>query len=405
MNTLYASHGIVHLSNCSIHDNFNCATINLLSANILLQNNKIYNNYQADGVNGVSSILLQSCYGVVSGNKIYNNTYQFESGIYCSNSTVDINGNLICNNNAIATRSACGIVDGGTGIHLSSYGVVNPMAYIVRNNIIANNFSATNGGAINVYMSGAIITNNTIMNNTAYMGPAIYDYSDPATCGNTLLRVKNNLFSGNINTHYSLDSTNTWVWIADTFDYSNNYATTPYSLDVNTVAGFTLIGDSLTNITAPTPGLIAPTTTSSVTEDATIANFALLPTSSCIDKGDTTGAFSSATDYAGNPRIMGSALDIGAYEYNPASLGAVTQNLAAETINVYPNPAVSMIFISTREAKGTIELADVTGNLMAEKKVINTLSFFDIRNLPRGIYFASWNDGNSVKAVQKIVVE
>jgi len=47
-------------------------------------------------------------------------------------------------------------------------------------------------------------------------------------------------------------------------------------------------------------------------------DFRLLPTSPCIDAGNNSYAASDDTDVAGKPRINGSTVDIGAYEYYPA---------------------------------------------------------------------------------------
>jgi hypothetical protein len=47
----------------------------------------------------------------------------------------------------------------------------------------------------------------------------------------------------------------------------------------------------------------------------------------------------------------------------------------------------------------------MNGNLAMVKKVINTLTLFDISVLPRGIYFASWNEGNGTNTTEKLVIE
>lgn len=49
-------------------------------------------------------------------------------------------------------------------------------------------------------------------------------------------------------------------------------------------------------------------------------DFRLLPTSPCIDAGNNSYAASDDTDVAGKPRINGSTVDIGAYEYYPVEL-------------------------------------------------------------------------------------
>jgi hypothetical protein len=72
---------------------------------------------------------------------------------------------------------------------------------------------------------------------------------------------------------------------------------------------------------------------------------------------------------------------------------------------IYPNPACSSVFITTSEANGSVQLQDITGNIIVQKQVTGTLTSFDIHSIPRGIYFAVWNDGSGAKSVQKFVVE
>ena len=407
LNTISSFLGILHLSNCSIHDNYAARAIYLVSVNVFFTNNSIFNNHQSDTIlGGASAINLQSCYGVISGNKIYGNTCLFDAALYCDRSTLDITGNIISNNKATGAIGACGITDGGGGLYLNSNGVGNPLPYIVRNNIIANNFSPTNGGAISVYMSGAIITNNTIMNNTGNMGGGIYDFSDPTACGHTLLKVKNNIFFNNINTHYYMDSTSCNLWVADTFEYTNNFTQRTYSSDITTAAGFVPIGDTSTNIIGINPGLIAPTLTNSITENAILANFGLLLTSPCLNYGDTSNAYIYSTDYCGRSRVSGGIIDIGAYEYDLSSLGFVPFSVEPATnISVYPNPAINNLFVSTPQASGIVELRDIEAKVVATKKVVNTITSFDIQTLPRGVYFAIWNMPGGTKSLQKTVLE
>ncbi len=60
-------------------------------------------------------------------------------------------------------------------------------------------------------------------------------------------------------------------------------------------------------------------------------NFNLLPGSPAINAGTNAGWTSESTDFAGNPRVIGSAVDIGAYEFvsNYTSPPAVPENISA----------------------------------------------------------------------------
>ncbi len=405
--TIASSHGILHLSNCSIHDNDCAVAISLNSVNVLLTNNSIYNNRQSDTfLHSNSAIRLTKCHGVISGNKIYNNTSLFVAALYCDGGTLDLTGNIICNNKTTRALGSFSLIEGGGGLFLNNNGGSNPRPFILRNNIISNNFTAGNGGGINIYKSSAIITNNTIMNNTSNMGAGIYDFSDPAVYGHSFVKVKNNIFFNNINTHSSMDSTSCNLWAADTFEYTNNFTQITYSSDITTTMGFVPVGDTTTNVIGINPGLIAPTLTNSVTENALLANFGLLLTSPCLNHGDTSNAFIYGTDHGGNARVSGGIIDIGAYEYNLSSLGFVPSSIEPSiNISVYPNPAINNLFVLTPQANGIIELRDIDAKVVATKKVVNTITSFDIQSLPRGIYFAVWNMPGGTKLLQKIVLE
>ena len=160
-----------------------------------------------------------------------------------------------------------------------------------------------------------------------------------------------------------------YVEIADTFEADHNYASLIFSDDFYTaiwtgstgssVPGYNfLVIDTLTDVVNSFPGLTAPTLTNAVTEDATTADFSLLATSSCINKGINTGVLAGSIDYAGNSRIYGSAIDIGAYEWKPA-LTAINSALPAARINAYPNPATDLIIISTPKPNGILQIIPI----------------------------------------------
>jgi hypothetical protein len=73
--------------------------------------------------------------------------------------------------------------------------------------------------------------------------------------------------------------------------------------------------------------------------------FALSSFSQCIDAGTTElpeGVSLPETDLAGNPRIYGDGIDLGAYEYNPQSISIPEPVKYEPSIicNVFPNPVV-----------------------------------------------------------------
>lgn len=246
-------------------------------------------------------------------NKVHHNTQSNEAAVQMVGGYADINGNLICNNHHIMPGT-CGPAEGGGGIRLhSNLGFTN---YIVRNNIIANNHSEFWGGGIYVWQSNARIYNNTIVNNT------VPNTSFPQGAGICLIQdtfrtyIKNNLLYNNLAVG-TTSSPNIYSHNNSPIIIEHNWLQRPLSADLLSYAGYTLYyGDTMSNVVATSPGMVAPTLTASLTENAVPANFSLLQTSACINTGDTTSALPYSTDYNNVSRIAGTSIDIGACEFN-----------------------------------------------------------------------------------------
>jgi hypothetical protein len=311
--------GSVLFHHNNVYGNNAVSEIFCSNVSLLLDSNSIYQD------TGSSSILeLQNCIATVRNNRVYENITNLDGAISSFQSVTDINSNYICNNHVLSpgVGSTCGHSQGGGGIRLDDEGDTIPSSNIVRNNIIANNYTAYYGSAIYIIGANATICNNQIVNNSAVQGGIYLD----AEFGYRIT-VKNNILYNNISYGYDADFGFTFndsmnfhmggVY-PDTLVYENNWTQRNYSSD-NYVSGLTtpfIMGDTLTNIIGSNPGLIAPTLTASDTESAISADFGLLYTSDCINTGDSTNASVFPTDYSGNQRIIGSNIDIGAYEFN-----------------------------------------------------------------------------------------
>jgi hypothetical protein len=89
--------------------------------------------------------------------------------------------------------------------------------------------------------------------------------------------------------------------------------------------------------------------------------------SPALNIGDT-GANPEPYDVAGNPRVVGAAIDLGAYEF-PAPVGAHTPDIGAGTgiRSVHPNPfnpTITIDYAVREEAHVTLEVYDVRGALV-----------------------------------------
>lgn len=116
----------------------------------------------------------------------------------------------------------------------------------------------------------------------------------------------------------------------------------------------------------------------------------LTENSPCIDSGTTQDLETNIADYdiAGNPRIWGDGIDMGAYEYNPsvANNNDEVSEIASDIIvNQYPNPVnltrtncayLDFFLPVTRKGKVKIEIYNLKGQKVRDLDV--SRSIFDI---------------------------
>ncbi len=404
--------GVIHFRNNLVYDNIpNISAIHCGYATLLVDSNEIYQNRQTDTTNG-GALEMYNCKAVISCNKVHDNITLSDGAVSIWQTVADINGNYICNNQAYINTAlgSCGHVQGGGGVRVDDEGSTLPStsSVTIRNNIIANNSTNYNGGGIYAVIANVDIHNNTIVNNVSNEG-GIY----LSTIAGYNIKVRNNILLNNVSNMLYIgtpDSMNIHFGELDTIVYHHNWTQHSFTSDFHndnfTITVPYVAADTLTNIISSSPGLVAPTLMADPTESAMTADFRLLSTSACINKGDNTGIIGWEPDFAGNKRIFGGIIDIGAYEYGSGINAIVPVSLQKlSTLSVYPNPASNLIFITLSEAKGTINLNDITGKQVAQQNVNQTLTSIDIHELPKGIYFAVWNDGENIKGVHKIVVQ
>ncbi|NML23569.1 T9SS type A sorting domain-containing protein [Pseudoflavitalea sp. G-6-1-2] len=225
----------------------------------------------------------------------------------------------------------------------------------ISNCIFSNNTASTTplggGGAISSWTANAIISDCIFTNNRSAYGGALYN------SGSTSYSIKNSVFDGNIctgdggaiaNMNSNLDLKNV-TFVNNHANngggaidhYNNNVNATNVVFWGNTAAsnpdiwhetGTMNVNNSFTQTSRAGTGNI--TGASSPFVDVSLpagadgiwktADDGIYPnaTSPCINAGtpDTTGLFLGDTDIAGNPRILGTAIDIGAYERNSSAL-------------------------------------------------------------------------------------
>ncbi|MBO7726349.1 MAG: right-handed parallel beta-helix repeat-containing protein, partial [Thermoguttaceae bacterium] len=251
----------------------------------------------------------------ITNSTISGNTAICGGGIY-NDSTLTITNSTISGNTA---SDAGGICNDGT--------------LTITNSTISENTASGGGGIEN---EGTLtITNSTISGNTAYYGEGggIYNWSG-------MLTITNSTISGNTASYYgggifndggtltitnSTISGNTAVWGGGIYGDGGgicNYGTLTLT---NTIISLNYAGNcndvygsysGSNNIVGSDPGfVVAPVfDESGVLTNANTLDLSLAAGSAAIDAG-TNDAVETEFDIAGNPRIVGGVVDIGAHEY------------------------------------------------------------------------------------------
>ncbi len=394
--------GSCHISGNKVFNNQSGNVVILCaSVNMLFEQNELYNNTSANGtislVGTTSMTTTKDCHATIRGNKIHHNINTSDAALVCFGGFVDINANLICNNKHLS--GLCGWVDGGGAINIghNTPGPDDSTCYTVRNNVIANNYSPFHGGGINILDAKSVISNNQIINNSSALGGAIYVYNNFSTI------IRNNVMYGNVTTSdsTSANSPDLEGAVLSTIAYDHNWTEHSTIFDLNIGSSYTLTGDTTTNVSGLNPGLVSPTITASVTEDALTANFGLLGSSNCINAGDTTGAVCYTLDYAGNGRISGTHIDIGAYEVNLTTLGTNNLLQVNTEVSLYPNPAGAFVTISSKEKINKISIINMAGRLVFNQTYDTDVVQVNLANLVSGVYFIRINNTDVKKFIKE----
>ncbi len=338
---------------------------------------------------------------VIEFNIIENNSSSIGGGIFCNqNSHPIIRNNIITNNSG-------GLAGGGVICRNSS----NP---IIINNIISENFGGITGGGINCSSnSSPLIINNLIKNNSATFsifpprGGGIYlDESNAVIINNTITSNSCPTGGGLYCIYSNPIITNSIFWDNG---QSNIYIETnsnPIITYCNIQNGYTGIGnidsDPLFDITGEYP-------------------FSLLDESPCINSGtpDTTGLNLPEYDLAGNPRIYGGRIDMGAYENQDVIVNVSEQiPMINHQLSNYPNPfnpTTTISFSVTQNSDFvTLEIYNIKGQKV--KTLINEQmqkgkhtiiwSGVDDNNKPvsSGIYLYKLKVNGKTEAVKKCLL-
>ncbi|MEO7080341.1 MAG: right-handed parallel beta-helix repeat-containing protein, partial [Flavobacteriales bacterium] len=374
---------------------------------------------------------------IIAENNISNNSASYGGGaIYASGSSADfvISHNVI-NENSAGSNNAGGIYIAGpvhasisyntisyNVAHVSGGGIVcysNNNYSTISYNHISNNTALQDGGGIACFTdSDPNIHNNTITNNSASTGGGgIYFFSNasPSVINNT---ISNNHCSGSGGAIFCIGSSSpsflNCILYGNTATLSGSQV---YLLDepsdpdflycdvMGGVVGFELNDNFFTgaymNNTDTVPMFVAPSAGAGAGFDGVTSDWSLLWNSPCIDAGDPAGIY-TGTDIAGNSRVIGGRVDMGAYEF--AGTTAIEEGNSS-VFEVRPNPTSGTIVVKspTGPICTMITLLDAAGRTLQSENLPTHIWMFDLGNYERGLYFVRMDFVSGHSLVERVI--
>ncbi|MBR5415503.1 MAG: hypothetical protein IK105_06160 [Thermoguttaceae bacterium] len=280
------------------------------SGTLTITNSTISGNTASDDGGGIYN---ESGTLTITNSTVSGNTADWGGGI-CNDGTLTITNSTVSGNETFAFGGGINNIAGMLTLTGSTVtenysdvdggGIYNLGTLVVTNSAISRNVADWGGGGI--YNAGALTITNTAIsgNGTQYFGGGIYDVSDSSA-----IAITNSTISGNEarrgvggGIYFGSDTaalTNTIVALNDAAD--NNDLDGSYS--------------GSNNLIDTDPGfVVAPVFVDGKLVNADEIDLSLAAGSGAINAG-TNDAVTTDTDIAGNPRIVGGTVDIGAYEY------------------------------------------------------------------------------------------
>jgi len=319
------------------------------------------------------ALALQAGSPMIRSNKFVNNTASGSGGaIYVTSSNAKSINDLIANN--VASTGA------GGGMQ-----VVGNSNIVLTNTTIVNNYANTGGGGINFNSANAVSKNIIIYGNVAGM------------LGNQVA-----LGTANCDPNF---------YYCDIQGGVAGFGGPGAGGDYSGIYEFNIDND---------PGFVHPSDGVGADYDGLSADWQLNNSSLCIDAAtpDTTGLLLPATDLAGNPRVWGGIVDMGAYEFNPVTIGE--SRLQAKTparLVAAPNPFVHELSLTVTPKTG-IPIRITVHNLLGREvarlldQTDNRLAYTTLHwngrgsageNLPTGAYIISLvEDGKEVESLRVV---
>lgn len=265
----------------------------------------------------------------------------------------------------------------------------------ISNTEVSNNSSATSsfyygraGSSIVLKIENCLFFKNTATTATNNSGSSLI-WLRQDNSGSHTAEIRNSTFIENtINTGRPLISRlcnvpNVSIFNSIFWNNTNGSGTTIDALESGATA---VISHTLSNNGfASYAGATNILTSNPLFTDATNDDYTLQSSSPAKDNGDNTKVSATITkDLAGNDRIFNTTVDLGAYEYN-ATLSTQAFNLDDNKVTLYPNPAHSILNVSTKNSIENITIF----NMLGAKVLETTAKNINVSGLQNGIYLVN----------------
>lgn len=414
-----------------------CYYSNPILQNVLITGNHAY--YGGGIYCKYSNPILENV--IISNNTSHENGFETNDagqggGIYCRDSNPHLDDVIITNNYAheeggglYITQSnpslhnvliTDNVTEVGGGIYLST------SSPSLVNVTIADNYVSSGGGGIACrYNSNPSLLNVLIVNNTSnYIGGGVCcnDGSSPSLVNVTIANNTASSYGGGMQCVGNSNPTllNCVLWNDSPQEIYLAESGSPCSLTISYSDIYGGEAGIVTNNNGTVNWL-----TGNIDPDPIFVGygdqpFALQDISPCINTGivDTTGLFLPEFDLAGNLRVFGGRIDMGAYENQNVIAGAYEDTIPemARIIHNYPNPfnpstTISWENIDIDNTELSLNIYNIKGQKVKSFTKLNSINsiIWDGRNdiskpVASGIYFYNLRAGTKVVASRKCVL-
>lgn len=348
--------------------------ISSLYSNLVISN-CIFTHNSAESRGGAIAV-HSGHYLLIKNNEFIQNSSKLGGSIFTRDNPAIINGNTFRDNIAMDTISPGAYTGQGGAIYLAEGDTMK-----ISNNHVFNNKSLS---AIYDNTLASTFYNNLVFNNFGVGVMFAKNYTSSLFVNNT---VCNNGMGGVFAPSFLQYIYNSIIW--------NNAGLPAYQItfldslvmprvyNSCVFGGFT--GPGANNILTD-PLFLQPTNQIGLMSNVPQYNWNLSPGSPCINTGLSSipNFTMPAYDLFGSPRIIGAAVDMGAYEYTDPS-GEITHDPGARLI-IYPSPADHYMFIKTA-ITGNISyhIMDILGKPVKSNSNPGN-GKIDISDLPPGTY-------------------